>query len=66
MNYEDINPLNAKPRRRTIYLSIYLSMALQPFIGASPIFQFLDLFTESVGLLGWGISPSQGRYLHTG
>jgi hypothetical protein len=26
---------------------------------------FLDLFTQSVGLLGRGISPSQGRYLHT-
>jgi hypothetical protein len=23
-------------------------------------------FTESVGLLGWGIIPSQGHYLHTG
>jgi hypothetical protein len=23
-------------------------------------------FTQSVGLLGWVISPSQGRYLHTG
>jgi hypothetical protein len=26
--------------------------------------QFLNL-RHSVGLLGWGISPSQGRYLHT-
>jgi hypothetical protein len=26
--------------------------------------QILDL-RKSVGLLGWGISPSQGRYLHT-
>jgi hypothetical protein len=24
------------------------------------------IHTQSVGLLGWGISPSQGRYLHTG
>jgi hypothetical protein len=30
-----------------------------------PTFQFLVLFTQSVGLLGRGISPSQGRYLHT-
>jgi hypothetical protein len=43
-----------------------LSMALQPFVGPWPLFQFLDLFTQSVGLLGRGISPSQGRYLHTG
>jgi hypothetical protein len=41
-------------------------MALQPFVGPWPLFQFLDLFTQLVGLLGWGISPSQGRYLHTG
>jgi hypothetical protein len=44
----------------------YLSAVLQPFVGPWPLFQFLDLFTQSVGLLGWGISPSQGRYLHTG
>jgi hypothetical protein len=40
-------------------------MALQPFVGLWPLFQILDLFTQSVGLLGRGISPSQGRYLHT-
>jgi hypothetical protein len=33
-------------------------MALQPFVAPWPLFNFL------VGLLGWGISPSQGRYLH--
>jgi hypothetical protein len=36
----------------------YLSMALHPFAGPWPLFQFLDLFTQSVGLLGQGISPS--------
>jgi hypothetical protein len=41
-------------------------MALYPFVGLWPLFQFLNLFTQSVGLLGRGISPSQGRYLHTG
>jgi hypothetical protein len=41
-------------------------MALQPFVGPWVIFQFLGLFTQTVGLLGRGISPSQGRYLHTG
>jgi hypothetical protein len=41
-------------------------MALQPFVGPWPLFQFLDLFTQSVGLLWRGITPLQGRYLHTG
>jgi hypothetical protein len=41
-------------------------MALQPFVGPWPLFQFLDLFTQSVGLLGRGISPYQDRYLHIG
>jgi hypothetical protein len=49
-----------------IYLSIYVSMPLQPFVGPWPLFQFLDLFTQLVGLLGRGITPSQGRYLHRG
>jgi hypothetical protein len=44
----------------------YLSTALKPFIWPWPLFQFLDLFTQSVGPLGRRISPSQGRYLHTG
>jgi hypothetical protein len=35
---------------------IYLSTVL---------FEFLNLVTQSVGFLGRGISPSQGRYLHT-
>jgi hypothetical protein len=42
-----------------------LSVTLHPFVGPWPLFQFLDLFTKSVGLLGRVISPSQGRYLHT-
>jgi hypothetical protein len=40
-------------------------MALQSFVGPWPLFQFINLFTQSVGLLGRGISQSQGRYLHT-
>jgi hypothetical protein len=43
-----------------INLSIYLSMALQP-LGPGRFFTY----TQSVGLLGREISPSQGRYLHT-
>jgi hypothetical protein len=41
-----------------------LSMALQPIVGPWPLFSFL-IYTQSVGLPGRGISPSQGRYLHT-
>jgi hypothetical protein len=33
-------------------------------LGLGRIFNFL-IYTQSVGLLGRGISPSQGRYLHT-
>jgi hypothetical protein len=43
-------------------LSLYGSTAL---CGLWSLFQFLNLYTQSVGLLGRGISPSQGRYLHT-
>jgi hypothetical protein len=49
-----------------LHLVHILSIALQPFVGPWPLFQFLDLSAESVGLLGRGISPSQGRNLHTG
>jgi hypothetical protein len=35
-------------------------------VGPWPLFQFHDIFTQTVGLLGRVISPSQGRYLHTG
>jgi hypothetical protein len=40
-------------------------MTLRLFVGPWPLFQFLDLFTQTIGLLGRGISQSQGRYLHT-
>jgi hypothetical protein len=53
-----------------IYASYYFSfiqsaMALQLFVGPWPLVQFLNLFRQQVGLLGNGVSPSQGRYLHT-
>jgi hypothetical protein len=32
-------------------------MALQPFVGPWPLFHYLDLFTQSIGLLERGISP---------
>jgi hypothetical protein len=44
-----------------IIICLWLYSPCEPW----PLFQFLDLLTQSVGLLGRGISPSQGRYLHT-
>jgi hypothetical protein len=41
------------------YLPTYLPTALQPFVGSWPLFQCLELFTQSVGLLGRGIRSSQ-------
>jgi hypothetical protein len=43
---------------------ISLSIDLQPFVRLGGFFSFL-IFSQLVGLLGRGISPSQGRYLHT-
>jgi hypothetical protein len=42
-------------------LSIYGSTAL---VDLGPLFSFL-IYTQTVGILGLGISPSQGLYLHT-
>jgi hypothetical protein len=50
----------------SIHPSIHPSMILQPFVGPWLPFQFLDLFTLSIGLFERGNSPSQGSYLHTG
>jgi hypothetical protein len=47
------------------WLGDRLSMALQSFVGPWPLFSFLILYAQPVGLLGRGISQSQGRYLHT-
>jgi hypothetical protein len=41
-------------------------MVLQPFVGPWTLLQFRNHFSQSVGLLERGISPSQGRYLDTG
>jgi hypothetical protein len=42
-------------------ISIYGSTVL---VGLGRFFSFL-IYTQPVRLLGWGISPSQGSYLHT-
>jgi hypothetical protein len=64
VSWEHLNPREIKNEDGgEIYVTrcfIYLSMAVQPFIGPWPLFFF------SLGPLGRGISPSQGRYLHTG
>jgi hypothetical protein len=45
-------------------VGIYLSMALQP-MWTLAVFAVSESYTQSLGLRGRGISPSQGRYLHT-
>jgi hypothetical protein len=37
-----------------------------PCVGSRRLLQFRIFFTQTVGLLGRVISPSRGRYLHTG
>jgi hypothetical protein len=49
-----------------IHSFIHSSIDLQSFIGPRPLLRFRNLFTQTVGLLGRVISPSQSRYLHTG
>jgi hypothetical protein len=44
-----------------VYLSLYGSTTL---VDLAPSISFL-IYTQSLGLLGQGISRSQGRYLHT-
>jgi hypothetical protein len=53
-------------RSRSTTVHIHSSVALQPFFGLCPHFQFRNLHTQSVGIIGRGISPSQGLYLHIG
>jgi hypothetical protein len=53
-----------------IHLSIYLSICLSIYLfyshfGALAAFSVSWSFTQSVGILGRGISPSQGRCQHT-
>jgi hypothetical protein len=50
----------------TLIIFIHSSMALQPFVGPGLFFSFLIIFTQTVGLLGGVVSPSQSRYIHAG
>jgi hypothetical protein len=47
----------------SVYLSIYLWL-YSSLLDLSRFFSFV-IYTQSVGLLRMGISPLQGRYLHT-
>jgi hypothetical protein len=55
-----------EPQVQTGYLFIYLLFHLWLYSpwGPWPLFSFL-IYTQSVGLLGRGMRPSQGRYLYT-
>jgi hypothetical protein len=70
-SFQFVNRLNIRKYIRLIYLSIYLFIysccchlehmaSVKCFVSL----QFLNL-RQSVGLLGWGISLTQGRNLHT-
>jgi hypothetical protein len=48
---------------RCVHSFIY-QWLYSPLLGAG-LLQFRNLFTQTVGLLGWVISPSQGHYLRT-
>jgi hypothetical protein len=63
-----------------IYIYIYIHTCLfisnfhlfihqwlySPLLGSGLFFSSVSFFTQTVGLLGWVIRQSQGRYLHTG
>jgi hypothetical protein len=41
-------------------------VSLPAYSGSRPLIQFRNHFSQSVGLRGRVISPSHGRYIHTG
>jgi hypothetical protein len=54
----------------SIYLSIYVSIYLLFSLAArgihkTPLFTSFSYLRQLVELLGWGTSPTHGRYLHT-
>jgi hypothetical protein len=64
---EKLDNIGARLEHLSIYLSIYLYVCLvclSTVLGdLGRFFSFL-IQTQLVGLLEWGISPLQGRYLH--
>jgi hypothetical protein len=59
--YYGVKVPKSRPVCLSVYLSIYGSIAL---VDPCRFFSFLT-YVQSVGLLGRGISQSQGRYLQT-
>jgi hypothetical protein len=60
-----INQNQTSLPRPAVILSLYLSMAPQPFVGPWSFFQFLDFFTQLVGLLGRGGSARRKAATYT-
>jgi hypothetical protein len=63
--------LEALSSERSCSVSNFLFVHLfingyRPLLGPGLFFSFVIFFTQTVGLPGQVISPSQGRYLHTG
>jgi hypothetical protein len=48
------------------FVLFFFPMALPAHSGPRPLIQFRNHFSQTVGLLGRVISPSQGRYLNAG
>jgi hypothetical protein len=51
---------------KSLIQSLIYQWHYSPLLDPGLFFSFVIFFTQSVGLLGRGISPSQGRYLYTG
>jgi hypothetical protein len=49
----------------TSFVSFFHQWLHSPLLGSPLFFSFVIFFTQTVGLHGRVISPSQGRYLHT-
>jgi hypothetical protein len=60
-----VSPVTFSGTRILLLLFLFLPLGAQGIRETLISLQFLNL-RQSVGLLGRGISPSQGRYLHTG
>jgi hypothetical protein len=62
--YIYIYPIYSRPLYLSIYLPVYLpTYDCTALVGLGRFFGFL-IYTQSVGLLGLEIIPSQGSYLH--
>jgi hypothetical protein len=54
-----------RSRSKYIHSFIHSSIAYRSLLGPALFFSFVIFFNQTVGFLVRGISPSQGRYLHT-